>query len=261
METVKICYERIIPKELDPLYSKVIAISKQLKENASKTKGALTARDLAHLDRMALIDTKKWKAGDVLSCKFLDGDIVVKKKVQHYAHALEEYANIYFKFVETGPAEIRITFSEKGSWSALGKDCLVEEYFVSHGPTMCYGWLTRETPEEEYSRVVNHEMCHSIGCIHEAASPSFSREWDVDAVYEAFSGSPNFWSKEQIDYNVLSRYSPEGISFTKFDEKSIMLYVFDSKLFSDNLGSTNNNTELSEQDKSMLRKMYPRDND
>jgi hypothetical protein len=72
-----------------------------------------------------------------------------------------------------------------------------------------------------------------------------------------FQGPPNYWSPADIQNNVLSKYSPKGISATQFDAKSIMLYDFDGALFSDGLGPTNTNTKLSPTDIKMIKSMYP----
>jgi hypothetical protein len=72
-----------------------------------------------------------------------------------------------------------------------------------------------------------------------------------------FQGPPNFWSPADIRHNVLSKYSPSGISATQFDPKSIMLYSFDGALFADGLGPTNSNTKLSPRDIKMIKEMYP----
>ena len=72
-----------------------------------------------------------------------------------------------------------------------------------------------------------------------------------------FQGPPNYWSPADIDQNVLSKYSPKGMSATVYDPQSIMLYAFDGALFSDGLGPTNQNTNLSQTDITMIRTMYP----
>ena len=77
------------------------------------------------------------------------------------------------------------------------------------------------------------------------------------ALPPCFSGPPNDWSAEEIEHNVLSKYDPRGMRFSKSDPKSIMLYAFDAALFSDGLGPTNNNTQLSPTDISMIRSLYP----
>ena len=52
-------------------------------------------------------------------------------------------------------AEVRISFvADPGSWSALGKDCLITSYFPKNEPTMNYGWLEDNTDDQEYERAL-----------------------------------------------------------------------------------------------------------
>jgi len=121
---------------------------------------------------------------------------------------------------------------------------------------MNYGWLRSSTSATEYQRVVLHEFGHALGCIHEHQQPKFDRKWDKAKVLEYFSGSPNFWDEAGIKHKVLQKYSPTGIAATDFD--SIMLYMFEGELFSDNNGPTNDNKKLSAKDIVFIRKLYPR---
>ena len=91
---------------------------------------------------------------------------------------------------------------------------------------------------------------------HEHQSPTEHLKWDKEAVYKAFSGPPNNWSKADIDHNILQKYSPHGISATRFDKSSIMLYQFDGSLFTNGKG-TPLNYQLSGMDKRMIGEMYP----
>jgi len=182
----------------------------------------------------------------------------MRKRVEAVAHQWEASAKVTFKFVKTGSAEIRISFyADSGSWSAVGRDALNQQYFPAFQPTMNYGWLRDNTDDGEYSRVVLHEFGHALGCIHEHQSPKFTRVWNRQAVLKYFQGPPNYWSPADIDHNVLSKYSPQGVSATQFDPQSIMLYAFDGALFADGLGPTNTNTKLSPADVKMIKSMYP----
>jgi Astacin (Peptidase family M12A) len=250
-----ICFERIIPDELDPERPVRRAMRDYMVANAGKS---LNPEDVAHIARMALVNSKKWPDGSTLKCRFLDGSSKMKKKVEAVAHEWEKYGKTKFKFIASGAAEIRISFyADAGSWSAVGRDALNQSYFPLHQPTMNYGWLRDDTEDTEYSRVVLHEFGHALGCIHEHQQPNFDRVWNKQAVLKYFQGPPNYWSPDDIQHNVLGKYSPTGIAATKFDPKSIMLYAFDGRLFSDGKGPTNTNTKVSPTDIKMMKSMYP----
>jgi serralysin len=250
----RICFERIIPDDLDPER----AVRRTLRETMAAHEGrTLNADEIGHIARMAVAISKRWPAAATVRCRFLDGSPRMKRKVQEIAHEWEKHAKIRLKFVTSGEAEIRISFfADSGSWSAVGRDALNRAYFPLHQPTMNYGWLRDSTDDEEYSRVVLHEFGHALGSIHEHQSPKFTRKWNTKAVMKYFQGPPNFWSADEVTSNVLAKYSPKGISATEFDPKSIMLYFFDAKLFADGLGPTNSNTKLSQRDMEKIKEMY-----
>ena len=134
--------------------------------------------------RMAIIVATLWKPASTLHVKFLDGDPLVKQKVEMVAHGWEDDANIRFVFDDRADAEIRISFLQEGSWSYLGKDAL---QIPATQPTMNYGWLTPDTEDEEYSRVVLHEFGHALGAVHEHQSPAVRIPWDKEAVYAYYA--------------------------------------------------------------------------
>jgi hypothetical protein len=252
---VRICYERIIPDDLDPERPVRRAMREFMVTSSEKP---LKPSDVMQITRMALVNSKKWAPGSKIRCRFLDGSAKMKKKVEEIAHQWEKHASIKLVFVKTGPAEIRISFrADPGSWSAVGRDALNKMNFPSYQPTMNYGWLRDNTGDDEYSRVVLHEFGHALSCIHEHQSPTFNRAWNKEAVMRYFQGPPNYWTPEDIQHNVLGKYSPQAVSATQYDSKSIMLYSFDGALFSDGLGPTNSNKALSAYDIKMIKSMYP----
>ena len=254
----RICFERIIPDELDPEQHIRRALRGELIAAAGGAK-RLNADDVAHVTRMAVVTSKKWSPGFTIRCRFLDGSAKMQKKVRTIGKEWERQANVKLKFVSKAPAEIRISFyADDGSWSAVGRDALNIGYFPLHQPTMNFGWVRDDSDPVEDRAVILHEFGHALGCIHEHQAPTFTRKWNQDAVMKYFKGPPNYWDEDAIRQNVLSKYSPKGIKATRFDPKSIMLYAFDAELFSDGLGPTNENSQLSATDSRMIKQMYPR---
>lgn len=254
----RICFERIIPDEMDPERHVRRALRSQMMDAAGGAR-TLKAGDVAGITRMALVNSKKWPAGSTLRCRFLDGSARMRKKVRTLAKGWETHANVKLKFVTRGAAEIRISFfADDGSWSAVGRDALNTSYFPTHQPTMNFGWVRDDSDPVEDRAVVLHEFGHALGCVHEHQSPTFTRKWNEKQVMKYFQGPPNFWDEDAIRHNVLLKYSPKGLSATNFDPQSIMLYAFDAALFADGQGPTNENSKLSATDQAMIKRMYPK---
>lgn len=256
-DDLRICFDRVVPDDYSPARS---AAARAVLESVRhlEGKGAIDASAPLPATRIALVKLKMWEKGRTLKCRFLDGDTTQRKKVEAKAHLWEQYANIKFSFVSSGDTEIRISFvADSGSWSAVGTDALIEKYFPKFQPTMNYGWLKANTDDQEYERVVVHEFGHALGCIHEHQNPKAKLKWNKAEVYRIFSGPPNYWSKDDIDFNILKKYSAAQINGTSFDPDSIMLYQFPASLFLDH-HSTQLNTTLSKQDKTFIGQMYPK---
>lgn len=255
IDSLKICFDRIIPDDYQPARS----TSERVAMRAMGDPGLINPTGVLPIFRAAAIAIKKWPEDHLtLNCRFLDGDAKQRKKVEAKAHMWEQYANVKFKFVASGDAEIRISFTaDAGSWSAVGTDALVEQYYPKYQPTMNYGWLKADTEDREYERIVLHEFGHALGLIHEHQNPSAKLRWNKVAVYHAFSGSPNYWDIEQINVNIFERYSSAIVTdTTRFDPDSIMLYMFPGELFLDGQGTKMNYT-LSRLDKEFISKQYP----
>jgi hypothetical protein len=212
----------------------------------------------ANLAKIALMAGKKWQPKRTLSIGFLDGSATQRQRVIRHAREWIRYESVSLDFTGGASADIRISFQhDDSSWSAVGTDCFLQELFPKGEPTVNLGWLKDDTDDVEYRRVVLHEFGHVLGAIHEHQNPSKNPiRWNVQAVYQVFSGPPNNWSEADIDYNILHRYSVDQLNGTKFDIKSIMLYQFPPELI---MGGheTPFNTLLSAGDKRFIGRMYP----
>lgn len=205
---------------------------------------------------MAVESQWLWKPGQVLRVRFLDGDSIVHDKVAAVAHQWRHHANIKFDFGNYVQAEIRISFKLKWqSWSWVGTKALM--ITDQNQPTMNFGWLELGTPDEVYSGVVLHEFGHALGCIHEHQHPEHGIPWDKTAVYNYYQGPPNYWTKQQVDHNILSKYSEMQTQFSKFDPKSIMLYPIPNEHTLGDWSVDWENFELSETDREFIKSVYP----
>lgn len=194
-----------------------------------------------------------WPTGKTITVCFLEGDPTVHKRIEPIAHEWSQYANITFQFVKGPKADIRIGFDAKGgSWSRLGVQS--NFFWFWNQPSMNYGWLTPQTEEREYRRVVLHEFGHALALVHEHLSPSATIPWDEQKVLDYFKRTNN-WSADQTRAQVLKRVRAD--KFTRFDRDSIMLYHFPAELTTDG-SSTPWNTELSATDKEFIAQLYPR---
>lgn len=194
-------------------------------------------------DRAVLFPTALWPTASSLRVRFLSGTS------GQQAHAMkqalwwiqEAHANIKFEFTQNTNAEIRVAFDENdGAWSYIGTDAL---QIPKDQPTMNLGFLDGGTAA--------HEFGHALSLGHEHQNPEGGMQWNREAVIADLSGPPNNWSVEEIEQNVLDKYTVDHVRGTVFDPESIMLYSFPSSWTLNGL-STKANETLSTTDKAYI---------
>ncbi len=121
---IHICIDRILP-----VHNQIKAAQLAARENPKNQPKVSKALSMAPHGALgiALLRKNLWQNGRILKVRFLDGDATQQRKVEERAHQWEQYANITFKFGDAAASEIRISFSQEGSWSAVGTDSLVED--------------------------------------------------------------------------------------------------------------------------------------
>ena len=164
---------------------------------------------------------------------------IVKERIQ-------PYINLKLVFVQdVAKALIRVSFDTKtGAWSYVGRDNLN----ISKGrATMNFGWFDTAT--------VIHEFGHMLGLAHEHQSPYGNViDWNYTKLYD-WAKRTQGWNKQQVDQQIVERYSSSEVNGTTFDPKSIMLYFYDKSLTNNNSG-TEMNRRLSKTDVTYLNSLY-----
>lgn len=208
-----------------------------------------------------------------ITVRFLNGTDFQKRKVIQYAKIWNEVSNkgtlfldqkdetkIQFQFIPTdvttsgNRSDIRVIFENGGSASYLGIDC---KGIDQNQPTMWFGWVNEQEPEESIRSVILHEFGHALGLIHEHQHPNANIPWDKEKVYEYYKRTQNPpWEKDKVDRNIFLRYSESSTNFTQYDKTSIMHYSFPSFLTTDG-SSVPFNTNLSKNDSLFIRQIYP----
>lgn len=228
-EIIKICHDRLLPRDIfRPQHTL------QLGEGRAKA---------------IIVFRKLWINGSKLHVRFMDGTPAEQATAREQARWWSQHANLTFEFDNAPDAEIRITFDPNdGAWSYIGTDC---KSIPRDQPTMNLGFLDGGTAA--------HEFGHAIGLAHEHQNPAGGIEWNEEVVLRDLSGSPNFWTPDQIRHNVLEKYSVDQIRGTEFDPESIMLYFFPGSWVKNGEG-TKANDVLSMVDKAFIasEKAYPR---
>lgn len=222
------------------------------------TEGDLPQDDWQRLagHKAALLKSSKWNDGDIITVRFIEGAEELQARVKAVALEWTELANLKLDFRMQGPTNIRIAFQQgNGSWSYLGTMC---KRIPEPQPTMCYGWLTPQSPDDELRRVVLHEFGHALGLIHEHQNPKGGIRWNRDAVIRDLSGPPNRWPLATIENNMFKKYPETDVVATDVDRESIMMYPIPKAWTENGYFSADMNRELSAKDKQFIRQNYPK---
>ena len=201
-----------------------------------------------------------WYPGSAITVKFLDGSPAYQQKVMDYAAEWEEYANITFRFVTEGNANVRIGFDWNENrwvtWSYIGSDCKMNTDQMD--ATLSFADWDYKTEDERkgdvlraFGQVLGLELEH--------------RHLDFDANWTNRIAS--YWEGEieDVPWSILKTYvfdplfSTDIIMTEEYDENSIMIWPFTSRY----AGNTARifNDELSELDKEYIAKIYPKEDE
>lgn len=204
-----------------------------------------------------------WHNGTIIKVKFLNGSAEIKNKVIWYAQEWEKYANIHFKFIESGDAHVRIGFDWNDNryitWSYIGTDC--KAIADQNEATMSFAYLDYpEIPQSTIRADVLRAFGQVLGLELENRNINFTPIWSPLP-----NRVPNYWAFNitDVQWAELKKYvfdpldADNAISTSQYDALSIMKWPFPSNVLLN--GGAGTNEELSDTDKAFIWDLYPRD--
>jgi serralysin len=198
---------------------------------------------------MALLADRRWAPGRTLRVRFLDGTKAQKSTLMGFADEWSRWANITFRQVTRGDAEIRASFRPgTGSWSYLGTDSLM---LPQSNPTLTIGW-------DPDPATCLHELGHALGCVHEHQLPTGGIPWNRPYVYWWYQQTQG-WTRKMVDEQVFALYDARTLTNGfRYDPRSVMHYPLDPVLLTDPSRAVGWNSRLSPNDKSYIGLIYPK---
>jgi len=130
----------------------------------------------------------------------------------------------YQEVPDLSESEVRIGYSDDGSWSFVGRDVL---HRSTKQRTMNFGW---DLTNPYGHTTALHEIGHTLGLEHEHQNPFAGIVWNEEAVYTSLGGPPNNWPRATTFSNILRKLSVSEVEGSRWDPKSIMEYAFDAGL-------------------------------
>ncbi|MHC0442982.1 M12 family metallopeptidase [Flavobacterium sp. 3-210] len=202
----------------------------------------------------AAITSWKWKTGQTIKIKFLDGNTEQQEKVKKFANEWTIYANLKFEYVDINEyADIKIGFNlfgpnnQAGAWSRLGTEAA---YTGQNIQTMRLGPLAAAN-EDTNKRTILHEFGHALGLFHETTNPAANIQWDFPKTYQYYSLQ---FTKDEVDRFIINRENTTD--FSEYDPLSIMHYYIPASITTNGQAVYEQST-LSQIDKESITKWYP----
>ena len=216
--------------------------------------------------------SKIWNEG-VLKVSFKGGSPYLHRIIAQTANIWTDYGDITFDFgynpvnqtfrswKANDSSHIRVGFGYKGYWSLVGNTSVDWKLIPNGQISLNLAEFDSGELPSDYEAIILHEFGHSLGFKHEHQSPDGDCDFKWDTIYKELAKEPNKWSKKRVDRN-LRKLQERGLTYTKYDIKSIMHYSLPSWMFESGEDSecyTSKNLTLSKLDQRMMGKVYPKD--
>ncbi len=223
---------------------KKITNAQQSSVTSTQKRESETGREVS--GNQGTIQKKLWANGRTLHIRFLNGTPEFQEKVRQVAQEWTQFANIKFAFDQSPTAEIRVTFNDLSNpaWSYLGTDALA---VPKSEPTMNLSILkARSATPQMIKKTILLEFGHVLGLISEHNNPNATIPWNVEYLQKVFG--PDYANRY---------FAKDSGAYRPFDPNSVMALEFPKEYFLSEF-KMGGGTELSESDKELVRKLYPR---
>ena len=191
-----------------------------------------------------------WDVGKELCVKFLNGSPTMHKKIMDIAKQWEQYGNLTFRLVDSGPAHIRIRLQNNGYISSmLGMMANI----IPENQANVFIDTSSFSSMSNLQAIVLHLFGHILGFQHEIKVPLKGRVWNrniVDRYFRAFG-----WSREDIQTRIIDVYSVSYSNGLVADPVSVMNIPLPTGWTGEKAADWKPN--LSEGDKKLMQLIYP----
>ena len=193
-----------------------------------------------------------WPQNHTLTISYMDMPEAGKRLMQKCVAQFTEHVNLKFKFIEGSDGDIRVSGHKDigGTWSRLGNTALNAP---KDEPTM---HIDLSTPKRSLERYILHEFGHALGLEHEHQHPDSTVQYHKERTYNIYKNALK-WSRKYVDSQILDKVDPDNAITTPYDRKSVMHYNVNPDMTT-NGERISENMKLSEGDKALLKKLYPR---
>lgn len=209
---------------------------------------------------------KLWENGSTIYVHFKNDPYNAKKQIEEYVKEWQEYANVTLIFRSQPTSSIYndavIAFDWEDNkfvtWSYTGTDCLLRK--IKSTPTINFaGWnsLSEEERKGDVLRAFGQVLGLELEHRHLNFDPGWASESRIQSLWEGDITDIPWKQLREYVFTPLEKSKVEETA--EYDPNSIMIWPFPRNYAANTARDYNN--ELSDQDKTFISKLYPRNDE